>query len=221
MSFQLNQNLDNLDAFWSALDHQAKGEFKVHTSWPNKVWLQGFISKTSLLLDNKVFVTVAEQKAIELVAQNIEIKTHLVAMSVSLTKVEGDRVADIEAIQSKPMLEPWAEACSKAFGYKIDTDALLPLLEDDNAEVFAYWVDGNIAGTAIAYQTNTTMGVHQVGVSPDYQGKGIGKLLMQHLVSHAEEKGCELMTLQASEAGLPIYVKMGFQKLGNVYHLGA
>ena len=112
-------------------------------------------------------------------------------------------------------------ACSTAFGYEIDSTALIPLLNDENAEVYAYWVEGRIAGTAIAYQTNSIMGVHQVGVLPDYQGKGIGKLLMSHLVARAKEKNCELMTLQASEEGLPIYVKMGFKKLGNVYHIGA
>lgn len=221
MSVQLSQNLDNLDAFWSALAHEPQGEFNIHKSWPNKVWNKGFRSETSLFVADKVFVTVEELTAIKHAATQIEIRNHLIAMSVQLADVEGENIEQVKMIDSEWQLEPWAEACSKAFGYDIDVNALFPLLSDDNAKVFAFWVDGNIAGTAIAYQTNSVMGIHQVGVLPEFQGKGIGKLLMQHMVAHAHDKGCKLMTLQASEAGLPIYVKMGFKKLGNVYHLGA
>lgn len=221
MSHLLNINLDNLDAFWSSFEYQKEGQFKVHKSWPNKIWSKGFGNEASLFVKDKVFVTTDELKAESLATAEVEIRTHLIAMSVPLASVGGEHIEHIEAIESEQTLKHWAKACSTAFGYEIDAAALFPLLSDDNAEVFAYWIDGNIAGTAIAYQTNSIMGVHQVGVLPEYQGKGIGKLLMSHLVAYAKKKNCELMTLQASEAGLPIYVKMGFKKLGNVYHLGA
>lgn len=221
MSTLLMKNLDNLDAFWSALEYQQKGELKTHKSWPNKVWEKRFRSEVSLIIKNKVFVTVDELKAAHLTKQNMGVKNHLIAMSLPLADIKGENIKGIDAVQSKSSLGAWAKACSTAFGYQIDVAALSPLLTDDNAKIFAYSVDGNIAGTAIAYQTGSTMGVHQVGVLPQYRGKGIGQLLMQHLVACARDRGCELMTLQASEAGLPIYVKMGFKKLGNVYHLGA
>lgn len=221
MSHLLDQNLDNLDAFWSAIGYQKEGQLNVHKSWPNKTWSKSFRSEPSLFVKDKVFVTVDELYAESLTTLEVEIKTHLIAMSVLLASVDAELIEQIKVIESEQELEAWANACSKAFGYETDATALLPLLSDDNAEIFAYRVGGNIAGTAIAYQTNAVMGVHQVGVLPEYQGKGIGKLLMSHLVAYAKDKGCELMTLQASEAGLPIYVKMGFKKLGNVYHIGA
>ena len=78
-----------------------------------------------------------------------------------------------------------------------------------------------MAGTAIAYQTGNTLGVHQVGVPKAFRGKGIAKTLMAHLVWFAKQQKCDLMTLQASKGGLPIYVSMGFTQDFTFTHFAA
>jgi ribosomal protein S18 acetylase RimI-like enzyme len=56
-----------------------------------------------------------------------------------------------------------------------------------------------------------------VVVSPAYQGKGIGRLLMCHVMEIAQQEGVP-MGLTASPSGEKLYQKLGFQMLGDFSH---
>ena len=56
-----------------------------------------------------------------------------------------------------------------------------------------------------------------VVVSPKYQGLGIGKLLMGHVVEKTEQERVP-MGLTASAHGEKLYRKLGFQMLGDFTH---
>lgn len=53
---------------------------------------------------------------------------------------------------------------------------------------------------------------HTVAVHPDYQGKGVGKKLVQWGVDVSEELGVPIY-LESTREGVPLYERMGFQKL--------
>ena len=221
MSLYLQENLNNLDAFWSALSYESHhNEIKVHSSWPHKVWhsnFQALQNQNDDLIKGKSFVTTST----ELYADKDNGAFSLLAMAMPLENVSTYVDEAISQLKNHNDLDEWATACSQAFGYKIDTHALTPLLADPNATLFSYRLDDKIVGTAIAYKTDTVMGVHQVGVNPKYRGKGIAKCLMLHLAYHAKQQDAELITLQASKAGTPLYLKMGFNSLANIYHIKA
>ncbi len=143
----------------------------------------------------------------------------LQAMVLPLEKMQFNESRPVEVLTQPDNLTSWAQACSNAFGYSIAPEALLPLLTNPNATLFSYKVDGAIAGTAIAFQSDDIMGVHQLSVDPNFRGQGIAKTLMHHLVDFAKRQNTRLMTLQASKAGLPLYQQMGFSMLAEVYHL--
>jgi GNAT superfamily N-acetyltransferase len=56
-----------------------------------------------------------------------------------------------------------------------------------------------------------------VVVSPEYQGKGIGRLLMGHVIEKAQKERVPL-GLTASPAGEMLYRKLGFEMLGDFCH---
>lgn len=56
-----------------------------------------------------------------------------------------------------------------------------------------------------------------VVVSPEYQGQGIGRLLMGHVMERAQKEGL-LMGLMASPHGEILYRKLGFEMLGDFCH---
>lgn len=216
MSDMLETNLINLNAFWQALSAETNGkEVYFHSGWPHKVWRTNF---TSILRDkwnDKVHVTL--EKPIS--QEQVNIKTQLTAMYLELEKAIGQEWEQVSLVRSFEELQEWCNACGDAFGYEIDRQALVPLLNDKNATIVAVQVNGKIAGTAILYQSNNNMGIHQVGVLPNFQGCGIGKALMFHLMAIARKKACKTMTLQASQAGIFMYLTMGFMKLSELYHL--
>ncbi|MBR4949240.1 MAG: ribosomal protein S18-alanine N-acetyltransferase [Clostridia bacterium] len=54
-------------------------------------------------------------------------------------------------------------------------------------------------------------------VREDYRGKGIGKMLFQHIISYAKEQKMEFITLEVRKTNAPaikIYESLGFKVLG-------
>ena len=151
--------------------------------------------------------------------EEVYIKTQLTAMHLALENATGQMEENISSIDSFSKLDVWANACGLAFGYDINITSLIPLLDDENATILAFQVNGQIAGTAVIYQTNNNMGVHQVGVLPSFQKRGIGKTIMLHIMAVSKKKACKTMTLQASQSGLPMYLNLGFIPLADIFHL--
>lgn len=216
MSEMLQKNLANLHAFWRAMTViSSENEIFSHPSWPNKIWHTDFIKINSNQWRDHIHVTLAEPLPLD----KVTIKAQLTAMYLALENAKGVTHQQIVLVQSLKELQLWSSACGQAFGYEINTHSLVPLLNDENATIVAFQVNGIMAGTAILYQSNNNMGIHQVGVLPNFQGRGIGKALMLHLVALAKQKACKSITLQASQDGIAMYLNMGFTPLSSLYHL--
>lgn len=59
--------------------------------------------------------------------------------------------------------------------------------------------------------------LHHIGVHPDYQNKGYGKLLTRTSLKYAKEKGYQikLEVHQSNKKAIEIYKKEGFSRLGD------
>lgn len=60
--------------------------------------------------------------------------------------------------------------------------------------------------------------VNQIGVRPEFQGKGIGSYIYQYLIAHYPDSYMTAFTTQApvrNEAAEHFYEKMGFHKIGS------
>jgi ribosomal protein S18 acetylase RimI-like enzyme len=72
-------------------------------------------------------------------------------------------------------------------------------------------IDGQIVGSARAYELDGTCYIGRLIVHPDFQGRGIGKKLMDELEGRfAEVKRFELFTGHKSEVPLHIYCQRGY-----------
>lgn len=222
MTFSLNDNLNNLNYFWQALKVDEKNGKFTHKSWPNKHWQADFnlpdlISAKNLPF-NKVVSTVNELAEPE--NRGLAIKGQLEIMNLKLEQVrnlpnESSHVNIVKLLLGDD-ISKWVKGCSEAFGYEIDADVIQHLLKNSNASIFAYMIDGEIAGTAISYKTDNTLGIHQLGTTPNYRKMGVALALMEHILVQASNLRCELVSLQASKAGLHMYEKLGFKPLGKL-----
>ena len=216
MTIELKENLTNLNLFWQALSVTKSGdEINLHLSWPNKVWRSDFKRIAREKWNENTHVTLIKPEPQE----NVGIKTQLTAMHLVLDKAVGCKHEHVLLINSIDDLKKWCLVCEKAFDYKIDSHSLAPLLDDRNATILAFKVNKQLAGTAILYQSNNNMGIHQVGVLPQFQGQGIGKALLLHAIAISKNKSCKTMTLQASLAGSTMYLNSGFTTITELYHL--
>ena len=57
--------------------------------------------------------------------------------------------------------------------------------------------------------------IEDVVVSKEYQGKGIGEMLIQSLLDLAKDNNCYKTILDCSDEVKPFYEKIGFKKISN------
>lgn len=65
-------------------------------------------------------------------------------------------------------------------------------------------------GAAIDYGPFAYIGL--MSVHPTMQKRGIGQLLLEHLLAWLDDRGCATILLDASAAGAPLYDRYGFQE---------
>ena len=97
------------------------------------------------------------------------------------------------------------------------------VLTDEDQSDHAMVVDsenGKIVGVARMQMNSPTQGqVRCVAVSPEVQGRGVGKLLMNYLEQIAQEKGYEEIILDAREGAVKFYLSIGYEIIGESYLL--
>lgn len=219
MTTALQQNLNNLHHFWAAMPNEQSKGIQSHSQWPNKVWASDFSLFTHKSSNSQALVTTEQTDINDALSSAFKVKFSLTMMNLTLDESQGKPAAQVTTISTTGQLNTWTRACSEAFGYDIDASALTPLLTNPDASILAYLINDDIAATAITYKTGGVMGIHQMGVTPNFRGKGLARDLMLHILATAKEQNCSFATLQASKAGMPLYTQLGFKPLAPIYHL--
>lgn len=222
LKLNLKNNLNNLNLFWQALGSQAKGEYFVHARWPNKCWRADFmLTNLSAEWVNQVIATIDEnvqhwpayQDAIQLTVMSL----NLAEFNHHWLPTETNR--QVIQLTNSTRISEWVAVCSEAFAYQVDAEVIIELTKHKNATLFAYMADDSIAATAVAFQTENTLGIHQLGTHPNFQGQGIARKLMFALIDHARKIDCQEVSLQASQAGLALYQQLGFKPLAKLTNI--
>lgn len=93
------------------------------------------------------------------------------------------------------------------------TQTLEEIIGDFDTQLFLKAVvDGEIIGSVRAYEEGGTCYIGRLIVRPEYQGRGIGTMLMQEIEeSFSQAERFELFTGHRSERNLHLYDKLGYQ----------
>lgn len=101
----------------------------------------------------------------------------------------------------------------------VDADVLSRVLASQDTEVWVAKENGRILGMATLFLIHRISGsvghVDDVVVSPDTQGKGIGRALMEKIIERAKERGMrglDLTSRPSRVAANALYQKLGFEK---------
>lgn len=88
-----------------------------------------------------------------------------------------------------------------------------PIVFNHNIEYFGSYVDEKLVSVIELFpDTKTNAGLYSLCTLSEYRGKGIATNLMKHCLHHLRSKGYTSATLQASDDGLNIYKKLGFEQ---------
>ncbi len=103
----------------------------------------------------------------------------------------------------------WLNIASKAFGYAIEQLVFEKLMAEQDSQILLAYDNNVPVATALLFKTDNIIGVHQVAVHPNMQGKGYARMLMKALINKSYEWQGSHIVLQASAAGKPLYDSLG------------
>jgi GNAT superfamily N-acetyltransferase len=83
--------------------------------------------------------------------------------------------------------------------------------DSDDVAMFVAYLDGALAGTAVAVRTGTVAGVYTVGTAESARRRGVGTAATWAAVQQAADWGVGAVVLQASRLGASVYERMGFR----------
>lgn len=95
------------------------------------------------------------------------------------------------------------------FSYYEDHSGLVA----DNAATFLAELDGKPVGIAMTIVSHGVAGVYWVGTLAEARGRGIGEAVTAAAIDAGLDLGGEIVSLQASLMGEPVYRRMGFETI--------
>ncbi|MBL4633857.1 MAG: GNAT family N-acetyltransferase [Kofleriaceae bacterium] len=119
---------------------------------------------------------------------------------------------DITRVSSPKDIETWVQIASNSFGYAIDSSVIENIANDQDIKLFTLHCGDAPAAVGMLYKSGTTVGVHQVGVTEEFRGRGIARTLMHYLLQVCVDWQATLVTLQASASGEGLYKQLGFTR---------
>ncbi|MFR1598224.1 MAG: ribosomal protein S18-alanine N-acetyltransferase, partial [Coprobacillus cateniformis] len=92
------------------------------------------------------------------------------------------------------------------------SDFMYEILENQFSYNFVLEVDEQIVGYVGVWIMYEQSQITTVGIDPDYQGQGYGRLLMEEMLALAVSQGCEVMSLEvrvSNHKAISLYKGLG------------
>lgn len=161
-----------------------------------------------------VWIQEGDAEAEELVDQlGLKLDSKPLAMGADLTEL--DLSADTSAVSAEWDAVEVARVNELGYGlpagiFKAIGEIPLP----DGGHCFLARVDGRVVSTVMTFDDGEDVGVYWVATDPEYGRRGLGGATMTAALKAGLERGMKTTTLQASDAGAPVYARLGYRDLG-------
>ncbi len=120
----------------------------------------------------------------------------------------------VEPVESEQGLQESGDLVARAFDLPRESvsRAFGPLLLDTpEVKIFLAHNNGTPVSSVMTTGTGPTVGIWTMATPREYQRKGAGRAVLEHAISYHAKQGAELFYLLATEAGKPLYDRIGFQ----------
>jgi GNAT superfamily N-acetyltransferase len=120
----------------------------------------------------------------------------------------------IKVADNEPMIKLWADTVSNALwnGNAFEACLFERMIHDPDYRFYLAFLDGKAIASSMVLLSNHIATIDMVATLPEYRKMGIGTAMVIAPLLYAKEKGYELGVLQASQAGEPVYRKIGFEE---------
>lgn len=223
-------NINNVTSLWaraaSAFDRYVEAAsfnygYIPGSDWPNKIWLHEVPTAASLggiaslmaencpKLSFSYFDTGSAGITEQILASGFQELHFLHGMSLKPEQpFDNQSPLKFKAVEKLQDIRDWCFVFEKAFGYHISPETLARTLH--SIDYFNIQSAGRTIGTMAHSWTGKVMGLYSMGVLPEARGKGVARDAMHFALNRALIREAELVILQASQMGLPMYARLGF-----------
>ncbi len=130
----------------------------------------------------------------------------------------------VSAVTDQAGVFEWANTFDPAFGAEprgqhhpwLRPFSALYLGESSPGRLFIGHVDGVAVATSLAFFGGGAIGIYGVGTVPDHRGRGYGGAMTMAAATWGRDQGADFAVLAASEAGFPVYERLGFRTVCQV-----
>lgn len=226
------ENINNLISLWKTAGQGLNSYYENpqfnysivrNSEWPNRIWINDALDYETLKSISKFVAGRNENLTIpywdmensnsdELFNEfGFKVKFNQIGMSMKLENkfIFNERLS-IKRIMYEEDAQIWEDIYPLSFGYKISKEILLAT--KDKIQYYLAFLNNEPIGTAIIYNTNNIAGIHGVGVIPTARRMGYAEEIMKSLLNNLIDLGAEYSTLQASDMGKGIYLKLGYKE---------
>jgi GNAT superfamily N-acetyltransferase len=89
-------------------------------------------------------------------------------------------------------------------------------LQVNHVRHYLGWIENTPVATATLVLSGRVAGIWNVGTLPEYRRQGVAAAIVRHILSDARSLGFQASMLLASNDGLPLYERLGYQTLSTV-----
>ncbi len=128
---------------------------------------------------------------------------------VTIQSMTMDDLEEVSQLEKLCFSDPW---CKENFREEVEHRFTIPLVTK---------IDNKIVGYICLWNVDFQLEIANIAVAPEFRRRGIGKIMMERVISEAKEKGCESVILSVRESNLPalkLYGEFGFIEIGRRKH---
>jgi GNAT superfamily N-acetyltransferase len=115
--------------------------------------------------------------------------------------------ADVEAAVALAQAQGWRNRL-RFYDFVLRVPTAQPLVGE---------VEGRLVVTGVATANGSVGWLGAIVVDADHRGRGFGRAMTEDLIRRMRAAGCRTMSLEATDAGRPMYERMGF-RVATTYH---
>ena len=224
-------NTDNLTSLWKTASIPFNTYFNnndIHhcfipnSQWPNRIWANDEVSEIMLsqivklsnnnpseLTFSYFYKNENDKNTSNIIKAGFMTKFNQYGMSLIPKDIYNTKTQlTFRLVQTEVDIKIWRTTFQQAFGYCISEETLLKSYQ--KIKYYIVYYNENCIGTVVLHQTNSTMGVHSLGIVPNRRGKGFATEIMHFVLNFSKKSNSKLVTLQASEMAKNMYLKFGF-----------
>ncbi len=227
---KIAKNTNNLISLWETVGKNLNGLHQLdslsycmieNSDWPNRIWFTKEMTINSL----KASIDIINNEKSSIIVSywsdfgnahhslfeqfGFTAKSRQIGMSLQLhKKVKHDNIINLKRVEQEKEQALWSMIYPYSFGYKISSQ----IVAQTKDFVFYYliYLDSQVIGTVITHQTEDTIGIHGLGILPEFRRKGYAEEVMKIISNEAIDREIKILVLQSSEMGKNIYKGLGF-----------